>query len=165
VGVYVDNTHSTWCISGTPSYQSEMWVYLTIGEGGATGFSFDLDLPPNVTLTDLTVGGYHSGPSECMPPYCPTGISNSFGLCLAPPKISYAWLAHGTITVMSEDQGAVEVASTHTLSNLYIVRCDEQHETPRILTSLHVNYGPSDPECSGMATESMTWGAIKGLYR
>jgi hypothetical protein len=165
VGVYADNTHSTWCVTGTPSYQSEIWVYLVLGTGGATAFSFDLAVPPNVTLSDLVVGGHDPGPSQCLPPDCPTGITNEFGLCVAPPRFSWVWLAHGTITVAGGDQGAVEIIGTNGLSDCDIVRCDGQHETPRILTRLFVNYGPSDPECSGMATESATWGAIKGLYR
>jgi hypothetical protein len=166
VGVYVDNTYSMWCVSGMPSYQSEIWVYLVLGEGGATAFSFDLALPSNVSLTDLIVGGHDPGPSQCLPPYCPTGITNEFGLCLIPPKFSGAWLAHGTITVTSADQGMVEIiGAAGPSSECYIVRCDGEHETPRVLTNLYVNFAPSAPECSGLATEPVTWGAIKGLYR
>lgn len=165
VGVYGDVARSTWCVSGTPSYQNEIWVYLVLGEGGATAFSFDLAVPPNVTLTDLVIGGHDPGPSMCLPPDCVTGISNDFGLCVAPPMFSWVWLAHGTITVTGGDPGSVDIIGTHGLPDCDIVRCDGQHETPRILTRLYINYGPSEPECSGLAVESTTWGAIKGLYR
>jgi hypothetical protein len=159
VGIFAEETHSAWCASGTVPYEIDMWVYLILGDGGAAAFSFNLTVPPNVQMGDLTVAD-SGDPFICMPPYCPTGIYGSFGLCLAPPRFSWIWLAHGTLTVVSDSPGILEIHAP----SLYTYNCAGDVEVPRILTNLFINYDPSDPVCAGMAVRSTTWGAIKSIY-
>jgi hypothetical protein len=177
LGLYADGARTTWCACGDPEYQIDMWVYAIPGQGGLKAYNFDLSYPSNVVVMNLALNRHRSTPITCLPGYCdpPPGLYGEFDFCLEPPKFwDVLWLVHGTLNVISSEPGIVELvptagsgekAVTPYPPTFQVTRCDGVNESPPVLTKLYVNYGPSTPECSGMAVNQKTWGAIKHLYR
>ena len=176
LGLYADETRTTWCACGTPEYQIDMWVYAILTEGGIRSYNFDLSYPPNVVVTGLALNRHQDRPITCLPGYCdpPPGLYGEFDFCFGPPRFPVLWLVHGTLNVISSEPGIVELVPTAGTGEkaitpypptFQVTRCFGPSETPRVLTKLFVNYAPSTPECSGMAVNHKTWGAIKHLYR
>jgi hypothetical protein len=170
LGIYADETRTAWCASGSPSYDIDMWVFAVLSEGGLREYNFDISFPPNVVVASMVLNLDSSIPIICLPGYCttPPGLYGAFDLCV-PARFSPVWLVHATLSVVSSDPGIVEIVSTAgnrfyppTLST---TTCGGGAESPIILSKLFVNYAPTAPECSGLAVNPASWGAIKALYR
>jgi hypothetical protein len=164
LGVYADEAATSWCVSGTAPYQIDLWIYLLIGENGAERYSFDIEYPSNVDVIDTDIND-NSGPSECIPPFCPQGINGWFGMCLAWPMSSSVWLVHATLNVMDETPSIVRIVPNPDHGTIRLRDCDGAYEYPPVLTHLNVNYPSSATECGALPVENKTWGAIKNLYR
>ena len=171
LGLYADEGRMTWCANGTPFYQIDLWVYAVLGEGGIAAYNFDLSYPVCVEVVSLSTNGAPwQPPDQCLPGYCwpPAGLYGEFIKCRTPQEAAVVWLVHGTLNVISPDQGIVSLVPAQDKMHPPVFQtnaCGGGVETPRILSNLYVNYDPSAPECSGMAVNLKTWGAIKQLYR
>jgi len=164
LAIYADREMTTWCADGTPPYLIDMWVYLIVGEGGAMGFSFDLEIPFNVEVLSIDVNRYEE-PILCLPPDCDQGIAGVFGPCYTLPRFPLVWVLQATLNVLDPSPSVVRIVDNPVSGDINVQRCDLAFERPPILTDLLVNYPASAPECGVVAVEESTWGAIKALCR
>jgi len=164
MSIYADEYRTMWCASGTPPYLIDMWIYLEVGVNGAESYGFDLEVPSNVNTLwwDLHTGG---GPSECLPGYCPNGITGSFGLCLDPARFPVTWVMHASLEVTDTAPSVVRIMENPDYGTVRVTNCAGVHESLVPLTQLYVNYPTSAPECGTVPVEATTWGAVKALYR
>lgn len=164
LALYADQEMTTWCADGTPPYLIDMWLYLNVGEGGAMGFRFDLEIPPNVEVLSIDVNRYE-GPIMCLPPDCDQGIAGVFGPCYTLPRFPLVWIVRATLHVLDQTPSAVRIVDNPVSGDIAVQRCDLAYERPPVLSDLLVNVPASSPGCGVIGVEHATWGAIKTLCR
>jgi hypothetical protein len=158
IGVYLDNTRTTWCASGTPPYQVDMWVWALVeGDIGLGGFEFGLTLPPDVEVD------WHANPDVinelCYPgEYCPPQYHGTFSTCMKPGV--WIWLEWGTLTVNTNELRVIELIGYPESGVISLWRCDNTSLIPTVLRdAVYLS-----PDCVTLPTRPVTWGAIKALF-
>ena len=153
VGLFVDDTHTSWCAFGTPPFDVELWIWVQPGAGGFTAVEFDMPYPDGVVQ-----GPYVENPDLWhRPTKCTGDCPWSFGFenC----QTSWLWLYHETLTVTSPDQMTIALQYHPTGENYVTVwNCNNEEEQGVILSNLYIN------TCEALPIRPATWGAIKGLY-
>jgi hypothetical protein len=163
LGLYADEGRTGWCVSGTAPYPVDVWVYMKLGEIGAWGYSFDLEVPDNVEVLSMELNRYE-GPILCLPPGCPDGIYGTFNLCFHPPRFDWIWIVHATVSVTDGNPSTIRIVPNPDDGTIRVENCDFEYENAPVLTNLYVNYPPSASECGSLPVQTSTWGAIKGMY-
>lgn len=161
IGLFVDGDHSCWCASGSVPYDIELWFWVLPGANGFSSVSFNLAYPASavqgayIEHPDL----YHP-PTKCRPP-CP-----DYRFIFLSCRTDWVWLYHETITVLSSDPFELAMHPFPPDSAaITAYDCDDEPEAAITFSSVYLNRGPGDPLCSGTAVESVTWGAVKALFR
>ena len=163
IGFFADGDHQAWCITGSPVYEIEMWIWMFIGNSGLLGVNFYISYPDNIVESDWTVSPSlvsccPSGGCKCAVP-CP--LQFCFGEC----QTDWVWLSHITLYVNSSEQTTVEIIPYPIgADNITFWSCDETEESAITFTHLYVNFDEDSPECLGTSTHSASWGAIKNIY-
>jgi len=163
IGLYLDAGRTTWCATGTPVYEAELWIYGLVEVGdGMKGFGFDITWPPNIDpihwSTNPDVIGVYCDPKLG----CPPGRDGVFQHC----QRGWTWLMKCTL-VVSSSEPAVVLLVPHPVSGVIgFSACDESIQIPLVVSEgVYLNYGPSLPPCSGPVPAAVTtWGAVKALY-
>ena len=155
IGVYFDDTHTSWCVTQTPPYTVELWVWALPGVYGLSGAVFDFDYTGVDIPGDLT---YHPNivirPTACQKP-CPY-FSRGYADC----QTDWVWLFHATVLVStSEPLDIAVLPHLEDFPYVAVFDCDDVERPATVLSNGHVNY------CGPLPVETRTWGAIKSLYR
>jgi hypothetical protein len=166
MGLYLDEGRTSWCATGTVPYQVELWIYGIIEGGikeggGIYAYAFDLTWSPNVSLADW-IDNPHIEPFECLPGYCPPGISGSFDTCLG----DWVWLKRIILNVTTSDPALVQIVPVPEYGAVRLHGCNDAIHNAVVVRDVYLNYNPGAPECgSPLAVEESTWGMIKSLYQ
>ena len=155
LGVFMDDSRTTWCVTGDPPYQAEIWVWALPGVAGLKGAAFDLWYPGVVLDGDWVLHpNMDTTPQKCTPP-CPD-FSRGYLDC----QSSWVWLFHQTILVTSSDHKLIEIRPFPADSDhVSVWDCDGVEQSAVILSKGYINH------CGPVPVETKTWGAIKSLYR
>ena len=153
VGLFVDDSHTSWCAFGTPVYEVELWIWAQPGAGGLTATAFDMPYP---TGTDGYAGvknpDLRSSATKCK-------LDCAWSFVFVNCQTSWVWLYHETLTVSSPDQMMIKLQYHPTGENYVSVwNCNNEEEQGVILSNLYIN------TCQPLPTWPSTWGAIKSLY-
>lgn len=161
VGVYVDENHNSWCVSGDPVYTVELWVWAFPQDSGIIGVTFYMSEPADILYGDI-VKNPNLDPIQikCKPP-CPWTFI--FLEC----QTDWVWLMHETLFINSSDQMTIELLPVDPADG-NVVRvwdCEDNEHFGIKLTNVFINYDQSTPECSGVPVEPTSWTLIKRMFR
>ena len=159
IGLYTDPDHTYWCAEGAGFYLVEMWVWcMPNPELGTICSEFRVCYPPNVIQSTVTwndpiisvsLGDLASGLSVC------------FIMC----QWDWYWICHQALWVTDPTMTIIEICPHPDIGVYQFANCEPGYpvECCVALTKLYINYGPTEPECMGMATQDASWGAIKSM--
>jgi hypothetical protein len=155
IGAFLDDTHSTWCVTDVPPYSVGLWVWAKPGISGLLGATFDIEWSGVVLDGDIV---YHPNirisPTKCKPP-CPD-FSKGYLDC----QSDWVWLFHQTILITSSDPVIIDIHPFFAeYEHVVSYNCDDIPEPAVVLSNVFIN------TCGPLPVESTTWGAIKSLYR
>jgi hypothetical protein len=160
IGLFTDETRSSWCLESTDiPFEFNVWVFCLPSDNGVRGAEFSIsDLAPTYFLT-----GTDPGPSVSITMGdIFTGISYGLYLCrndwFLLDVYSFIATGPGQTAIFLEGHGDTGLISLASCLPGYPI------EDAVAYSSVFVNYPPGSPECSGVATEETSWGAIKDLY-
>jgi hypothetical protein len=161
MGVYLDESRTTRCATGTGVYQVEVWVYAYVeGSDGIQSWGFEMNFPPNVDMLSWVANP--DAIDEICQPTCPPGESGSFNKC----QFGWVWIRRGTFNVTTSDPGVIEIIPHPTSGQIALTGCLGAVYYPTVVSSSYVNYDPTSPECSGpVPVAETTWGVVKTMYR
>jgi len=159
IGLYADETHSTWCATGTPVYQVTMHIWSLSTPDSLLCAEFAVSYPatgvipstttPNplnsVILGDLT-----------------TGISICFQGC----QYGWQWLFRQTLFVTEPDKKMIQIVEHGGAGVIQVAPCPPgAPEIPAtVFTNLYLNAeSGTDPECDQTGVQPASWGAIKQM--
>lgn len=159
IGLYLDDTGSSWCATGAGFYQVEMWICCLPSENGQICAEFAMSYPANVIQSTVTTNSPIV--SVELGSLAPTGLSTCFIVC----QYGWFWSHHQTLWVTDPTQSVVQIIPHPEVGVYQFANCEPGYPTEPciVLTNLYLNYESSAPECMGTATEESSWGAIKGL--
>ncbi len=163
VALFLDDSHSGWCVTGSPPYSVELWIWVLPGASGLGAISFDMSYPANVEYVAHTHNpNTPTQAVKCSPP-CPYF---AFPLVTCLTERSWTWFYHETLLVTSSDPVAIAMTPFPAgNSSIMAGNCQGMEEPAVTYSNIYVNHGPSSPACAGLGAESATWGAVKALYR
>jgi hypothetical protein len=165
-----DETHSSWCISGSPQYSAYVWFWAIRSPEGLIGAEFDVQYPSNVIpdtliMNDALIDSYEGG--------LPGGIRIQFSDC----QTHFVWLCKQRISVTSTDKTAIALSGHPETGLIRLSMCEAGHPYKTCWScSLLVNYTEGMAECMAfepyglpctepVGVRGSTWGAIKSVYR
>lgn len=153
IGLFVDDSHQSWCAFGTPVYEVELWIWAQPGMTGFIGAEFDMPYP-----TGIGFGGSVSNPGlRAVKTKCKLDCPWSFAFVDC--QTSWVWLYHETLIVSSPEQMMIKLQYHPTGENYVAVwNCNNEEEQAVVLSNLYIN------SCEALPTFDATWGAIKNLY-
>ena len=161
MGLYSDGTHTSCSASGVPFYLVEMWIWFKPDPtNGMVCADFMITYPANVITSTVTKnlpiisidwGDFYSG----------------YSVCFIDCQYDWIWPAHQllyvtdytptTCQIVKHPDPAIECVQMNDCTEGYPPYCVGAY--PRLW--LNEDWGPcEDP----LATEGMSWGAIKSLY-
>ena len=155
IGVFFDDTHTSWCATQSPPYTVNVWFWAQPGVTGIQGATFDIDFPgvefqgdrvyhPNIDLRRVA----------CKKP-CPS-FSRGYKEC----QSDWVWLFHQTILITSSEPMTIEVYPfLASYSEVIVYDCDNNELPAVVLSRGHLNH------CGPLLVRATTWGAIKSLYK
>jgi hypothetical protein len=164
VGLFMDESHSYWCASGSPPYPVEMWVCCLPSVNGQICSEFAVSYPSNVTKSTVTVN-YSivtvtlPGPVTCYATRCDVIA------CYISCQLGWHWIFHQTLWVMDGNPSCCEIIPHPMVGAYHFANCLPGYPVEPCIrwTSLYVNYAPTAPECLGSGFEPSSWGSIKAL--
>jgi len=165
VGLYVDDLHSTQCISGSVSYEFLMWIWVLPGVDGLYGVEFAMEYPPGVIPS--TVERNPIFPAQLGDLTSVDGVATSASECLE----DWTWVFRQNIIVTAPDPMEIRIVGSTMGEFVYETPIHTTCDYPypifelRVLNYLYINYEGEAYECSLIGTESKSWGAIKSLFR
>lgn len=150
IGAWADASHSVYVVyySGSMT-QFETWVWVASPQRGVQAAEFLISYPSNVIPSVVTANpAIAVSLGDVL-----TGISVAFGEC----QRSWAWTHHQTCYLMTREVGFVRVLERPGIG-LQFASCEMGYPLYPLIrwSSILLN-------CS-VATESSSWGAIKGLF-
>lgn len=154
IGVYLDDTHTSWCVTQAPPYTVEIWFWALPGIEGLLGAVFDIEYHGVELVGDRV---YHPNililPKKCSPP-CPS-FSRGYIDC----QSDWVWLFHETIMVATTEPTTIEVQPfLAQFSDVIAYNCDDVDQPAIVLSTVYLN------TCGPLPVENTTWGSIKSLY-
>lgn len=156
IGLFGDDSRSSWCVSGTGFYPVEMWIWCLPSEREQICVEFGLNYPSNIikSTTTLNLELFDIAPWDY------------FCLCYRSCQHDWHWVWHQLMYVTGSEQTAIEITVHSESGLLQFANCDPGYPTESctIFTNLYINYLPDDPVCTGTSLEDVSWGAIKSLY-
>jgi hypothetical protein len=162
IGLFADEEHSNWCVSGEVIFEVEMWVWLRPSERGMICVDFLISYPTNVVQSRMILNI-----NRCsILPVVECGYGYG-AICYFECKRDWVWIARQTLYVERPNETIVEIIPRYEGGVIKVLSCDEGHPVEPVikLTNLYINYDPEGPECLGTSTNNSSWGAIKSLYR
>lgn len=162
IGLYVDDIHSVWCVTGAGFYPVEMWVW-SLGnphtlQVGKMCDEFMVCYPANVIQSTVTwntpiisvsLGDLASGLSVC------------YIVC----QTDWFWICHQLLYVTDGTPTHVYICDHPDVGAIQYASCEPGYPVyPNpALTNLYLNYGPTEEVCNFIGTETSSWGAIKSM--
>ncbi len=162
LGLFTDDTHTSWCQSGHVSPQFTMWMFALGKEGGTFGAEFMIQMPADPTLIMATLTA-HPDASAAIIGHPTTGVSFTWLTC----QEGWTWIYSALMIDTSGNQNVVAIVPHPTADGPNFLECEGSRPIyPAVIfNNLYVNYVDGvDPECNETATTSASWGAIKSLY-
>lgn len=159
VGLFADEARTSWCLESPPYETFDMYVFCLPSDNGVRAVEFSIGMPPTYIIMTSTPGptvsvtlGDHLN-----------GISYGLYLC----STDWILLDHCTLLPMAAGEAAIWLKGHADTGEMSIANCLPGYPIEQALayTSLFVNYPPGSAECSGVATEETSWGAIKEMLR
>jgi hypothetical protein len=153
IGLFVDDSHTTWCAFGAPVYEVELWIWVQPGAAGFLGAEFDLPFPAAIDeYAGVRAPGLRNVTTTCR-------VDCPWGFIFVDCQTSWVWLYHETLIVSSPDPMTIKPEHHPTGENYVAVwNCNNEEEQGVILSNLYIN------SCEALPTFEATWGAIKNLY-
>jgi hypothetical protein len=157
IGLFADDYHGSWCVTGEGFYLVEMWVWCLPSENGLICYEMGVDYPSNVIQSTAT---WNNNINPCV------GCTK-YSLCFIWCETYWVWPWHQTLYVTDSEKSVIEITVHPDWGILSFYNCEEGYpaEPCTPYTSLYINYSPSDPECQATSVEARSWGAIKTLLR
>lgn len=165
-----DETHSMWCISGSPQYFADIWFWSIHSPEGLIGAEFDVQYPSNVIPDTLIMNDAVVTSAEGS---LPGGIRIQLSEC----QMSFVWLCKQRIHVIDAEQTAVALRGHPETGLIRLSICEEGYPYKTCWScSLLVNYTELMEECQAyepyglpcaepVGVKGSTWGAIKSIYK
>jgi hypothetical protein len=161
IGIYSDYDHTTWCASGTPPYEIDVWIWVLPSDRGVEWFGYNLAYPSGYSI--VATEGHPDLVDEIVEPGPPESDWMFRGLYDRCPKPGWIWTMHLQFSVPDSAPGIIEIVAHPEFGDFGIQNCSGEWEPCIKLTNVFVNYAPDSPECSTMPVHQSTWGAIKGI--
>jgi hypothetical protein len=158
IGLFADDCHISWCVTGEDFYPVEMWVWFLPSENGLICYEMGVDYPSNVIQSTFRVND--SVVSPCV------GCTK-YALCFMSCQWDWVWPWHQTLYVTDSEKSVLEITVHPQWGTLSFYNCEDGYpaEPCTVYTNLYINYIPSDPECQATSVEGRSWGAIKTLLK
>lgn len=161
IGLFVDEARTEWCLTTTQlPYAFDVWIYCRPSENGVRAVEFSIsDLAPTYYLT-----GIDPGPTVSITlGNIFDGISYSLYLC------ETDWFIVDVLSILATGPGqtAIWLQGHGDTGVMAVATCLPGYplEPAVAYSSVFVNYPAGAPECSGVATEETSWGAIKDMFK
>ncbi len=160
VGLYLNDTHDSWCASGGPMYTVELWVWAYSPDSGFTAISFFTTEDVNIDYGEIV----HSPDLDPRPIVCkkPCPWFFIFMEC----QTGWVWLMHAPLYVSTADPIELELLPVDPENGdvVNVTNCNNDFVFGKKLSSVFLNYDPGSSECMGLSVETVTWGAIKSMF-
>jgi hypothetical protein len=162
IGLFADDTHSSWCATGVGFWPVEVWVMCLPGALGQICAEFMVCNPANVItstitwntpLISVTLGDPDTGLSVCYVE-CQLNV--------------WHWVYHRLYYVTDPTQTYIYICPHPDVGTIQFANCTPGYPTEPCIryTNFYLNSAPpDDEECTVTATETASWGAIKSMYR
>jgi hypothetical protein len=164
IGLFTDADHDTWCITGSPVYSFDFWIFCYPSVDSMLCAEFAISYPatgviqstvtPNTAIISVSLGTL------------PGGMS----VCYLECQLDINWCFHQQVFVTDANPKMIEII-VHPAPEIEHIRFAECNDPtypvePVVkFTNLYINYDPiTDPLCQETGTESKSWGAIKTLF-
>jgi hypothetical protein len=160
IGMYLDETRTSWCANGTVPYQIEVMFFAAIEGDGVFGYGFDLDIPSNLEFVSWDGNPFHRL-EICEIDNCPPGVTGAFTKCLT----GWVWLRTAVFDVTSPEPAVLEMIGHPENGLVGLANCEDEAVWPAVLTRVYINYGEASPEClQAVPTKRVSWGMVKTRY-
>lgn len=160
IGLFADESHTEWCVTGTGTYIAYMYIICLPGVNGQDGVQFAVSYPQNVLPAVIE---YNEGIIDVTS----GNIQNGIGVYYLSCQYDWHWIIRHQLYVLNSASTSCSVVP-HPESGTYeFLNCSvpSVEEPCTILTSLYFNYAPESAQCTEMAGEGSSWGAIKSVIR
>ena len=158
IGLFTDDAHSYWCVSGAGFYPVNVWIMCLPGSYGQICAEFMLCNPTNVITSTVT---WNTPLISVSLGDLDIGLSVCYTAC----QTDWHWIAHRLYYVTDASQTMIEICP-HPDTGVYsFANCEPGYpmEPCTKLTNMYLNYTTEDPECQAMGTKDASWGAIKSM--
>lgn len=163
IGLFTEESHSTWCVTGEGFYPVEMWIWCLPSEHGMICAEFKINYPLNIIQSTMT-----PHPDIIMVTCFPSCIpEDGLSACKNSCQWDWNWFYRQLLYVTDPTQTAVEVVEFPDVGAIQFATCEEGYpvEPCIVYSNLYLNYESNAPECSGTAIKESSWGAIKSLCK
>jgi len=162
MGLFVDETRTSWCASGTPFYEFEMWIWCIPSERGMMCAEFAVCYPPNVIQSTITTN----------PDICVTlgTLATGMSACYCDCQWDWTWPFHQMLWVTDPAKTYIRLKKhpDPNITDYQFANCEPGYPTESVLLytwRIFVNYESWEIECTGwIGTKDASWGAIKSMY-
>jgi len=162
IGLFTDDTRSSWCGTGTTPYPVEMYIWCLPNVDGMRCAEFMIAYPADATVIPATVT--QNPDLALVMGNLADGVSACYAVCVT----EWNWVFHQTIYVTGPNQNMIQIVENPQSNAILFNDCVEPDRPVYDAipwTNLYLNYVDGiDPECSQTSTRESTWGAIKSLY-
>ena len=165
IGLFADESHTSWCVDGEGFYPVEMWVFCLPSLNGQICSEFSISYPSNVITSTMTENHDILSILGCFWDIPNSGDDAS--CCYRECQYQWHWVLHQLLYVTDQTPSYCEIAP-HSDAGVYqFANCLEGYPVEPCIkyTNLYINYNNSDPECTVTSVAEASWGAIKSLYR
>jgi len=160
IGLFIDESHTTSCVTGVGFYPVEMWIWCLPSYAGQICAEFMIAYPPNVIQSTTT-------PNTAIISVTLGDLPSGMSVCYISCQWDWHWPFHQLLYVTDPTPTEVNIVKHPDPSILCVqfANCEPGYPTEcaTVYTKLLINQEcpPEDP----ISTEKVSWGAIKGLYK
>ncbi len=158
MGLFTDEARTAWCVTGVGFYPAKMWILCLPSYLGQMCAEFMICYPPNViqstvyensAIISVTLGS----------------LSGGMSVCYQECQWAWHWNFNQDLWVTTADMTHIYICPHPDTGEINFANCEDGFpmEPCILLTNFYINYGPTEPECLGYATEDASWGAIKSM--
>ncbi|UCF06849.1 MAG: hypothetical protein JSV33_07450 [bacterium] len=161
IGLFTDEAHTTWCVTGTPFYSFDMYIYCLPSDQGMICAEFAISYPTNLIQSTVTPSDSISVALGSLP--------DGMSACVLNCQWDWIWIFKQFLVVNAADKTHLEIIKhpDPLIPAIQFANCNPGYpeEPVVVFTNLYINYNAAEPECGEPGTKSSTWGAIKSMYR